>query len=96
MEYQNEWISVKEQLPEPGVHVFVYGELDPAFEGTIFPGMPNNKAVWITKRIQQSQHTDGNGFIRVHLRGHLAISHWLPIPKLNGQEIYETLPVDFL
>lgn len=26
------WISVEERLPGLGEHVFVYGELDPAFE----------------------------------------------------------------
>ena len=91
---QNEWISVEERLPKLGEHVFVYGELDPSFDGIIFPGMPSNKFVWINKRIKKSQHTDGNGFLRLHLRGHLSISHWLPIPKINGQEIFETLPVE--
>ena len=94
MAHLNEWISVEERLPELGEHVFVYGELDPAFDGVIYPGMPPKKHIWISKRIKQSQHTDGNGFMRMYLRGHLAISHWLPIPKMNGQEIFETLPVE--
>ena len=91
---ENKWISVEERLPEYGVNVFVYGELDPSFEGVIFPGMPPRKYVWITKRIKPDKHTDGNGFIRLYLRGHLAIKYWLPIPKLNEQEIFETLPVE--
>lgn len=90
---EQKWISVAERLPEPGVHVFVYGEIDPSFGGVIFPDMPA-KYVWITKRIKPSNCTDGYGFAKIHMRGHLAITHWLPIPKLNGQEIYETLPVE--
>ena len=89
-----EWINVEDRLPELGVHVFVYGEIDPSFEGVILPGMPSKKYVWITKRINPSNVTDGNGFCRMYLRGHLDIKYWLPIPKLNGEEIFETLPVD--
>lgn len=52
------------------------------------------KNVWITKRSKNGSYTDGNGFLRLHRYGHLAISHWLPIPLLDGKEIFETLPGD--
>lgn len=81
---ENKWISVGDCLPEPGVHVFVYGVLDDSFKGI----------VWITKRIKPCHCTDGNGFARLNGYGHFAITHWLPIPKLNDKEIFETLPVE--
>lgn len=87
------WISVKERLPEIGEHVFVYGVLDESLQGAVC-GDIKNHAVWITTRIKPGMHTDGNSFARMHGYAHLAISHWMPIPKINGQEIYETLPVD--
>jgi len=90
---EQKWISVEERLPEPGVHVFVYGVLDESFHGVVFGDIKYHD-IWITKRIKPCQHTDGNGFARIHGRGHLAITHWLPIPKIGGQEIFETLPVD--
>lgn len=90
---ENKWISIGERLPEPGEHVFVYGVLDESFDGIVLGDIKYHD-VWITKRIKPSQHTDGNGFARIHGHGHFAITHWLPIPKLEGQEIFETLPVE--
>ena len=90
---ENKWISVDERLPEPGVHIFVYGVLDDSFAGIVL-GNITHRAVWITKRIKPGQHTDGNGFARLWGYGHFAITHWLPIPKVDGQEIFETLPVE--
>jgi hypothetical protein len=89
---ENKWISIGECLPEPGVYVFVYGVLDESFQGIVW-GDIRRRDIWITKRIKPGQHTDGNGFARLHGYGHLSITHWLPIPELDGKEIFETLPV---
>lgn len=89
----NKWISVGERLPVPGEHVFVYGVLDKSFDGVVL-GYIKPRDIWITKRIKPCQHTDGNGFARLKGYGHFAITHWLPIPKLNDEEIFATLPVE--
>lgn len=93
-----EWISVEQLLPDMGVHVLVYGVLDEELLpncGTpykvLFAGQ-QTRAVFTTKRIKPSGVTDGNGFARIHPYAHLRVTHWFPIPKLNGKEIYETLP----
>ena len=90
---ENKWISVGDRLPEPGEHVFVHGVLDESFKGVVL-GNIKRRDIWITKRIKPCQCTDGNGFARLNGYGHLAITHWLPIPKLNDKEIFETLPVE--
>ena len=93
-----EWICVEERLPDERVHVLVYGVLDENLlpnMGTpykiLFAGQAT-RAVFTTKRIKPSACTDGNGFARFHPYGHLRITHWFPIPKLNGEELFETLP----
>lgn len=88
-----EWVCVNDQLPPLGVEVFVYGIIDPSFDKPLIAGMPK-KSIWVNKRIKTSNYTDGNGFMRLSRYGHLMITHWLPIPKLNGKEIFETLPVN--
>ena len=99
MDLENlEWISVEERLPDEGVHVLVYGVLDEELLpncGTpykvLFAGL-QTRAVFTTKRIKPSCVTDGNGFARIYPYSHLRITHWFPIPKLDGKDIYETLP----
>ena len=56
--------------------------------------LSKRRDVWIDKRVRPDEHTDGHGFLKIGGHGHFAITHWLPIPKLEGQEIFETLPVD--
>ena len=90
---ENKWISVGERLPEIGEHVFVHGVLDESFEGVVL-GSIKYRDIWITKRIRNGRCTDGNGFARLHGYGHFSITHWLPIPKLNDEEIFATLPVE--
>ena len=99
MDLENlEWISVEERLPDERVNVLVYGVLDetllPEF-GTpykiLFAGQPT-RAVFTTKRIKPSGVTDGNGFARFYPYGHLRVTHWFPIPKINGKVLFETLP----
>lgn len=90
---ENKWTSVGDRLPDPGVHVFVYGVLDNSFKGFVLGNMKHCD-IWITKRIKPCHCTDGNGFARLRGYGHFAITHWLPIPKLNDKEIFETLPVE--
>lgn len=99
MEVKNEWISVNDRLPDFGVHVFVYGE-NPT-ERTVnetsrvirfvLTDRKVGKDVWISKRVCPNNYTDGNGFFRVYGYSHLTITHWLPIPLMNGKEIFETL-----
>ena len=86
---ENKWISVEERLPEPGVHVFVTGVPDEQY-----CHVSRRRDAWINKRVKPSEHTDGYGFLKAGGNGHFVITHWLPIPKLNGQEIFETLPVE--
>jgi hypothetical protein len=85
----NEWISVKKRLPELGKHVFVTGVPDEKY-----CKVSKRRDVWIDKRVQPDEHTDGLGFLKIGGHGHFAITHWLPIPKIDGQEIFETLPVE--
>jgi hypothetical protein len=93
-----EWISVEERLPEERVHVLVYGVLDPALlpnMGTPYKILMAGqvpRAVFVTKRIRVSGVTDGYGFARFYPYGHLRVTHWFPMPKLNGKEVFETLP----
>ena len=78
-----EWISVEERLPPEREHVWVLG-----IEEQL--GI-NTKHTWISKRKKPDSHTDGYGFIKTD-HGHLRITHWFPIPKLDGKELFETLP----
>ena len=85
---ENKWISVEDRLPDPGVHVFVTGVPDVQY------CVSKQRDVWVTKRVKPSEHTDGHGFLKFGGYGYLVITHWLPIPQLNGKEIFETLPVE--
>ena len=78
-----EWISVYERLPPEHEYVWVLG-IEEQFGRKV-------KQTWVTKRKKPDSYTDGYGFIKAG-QGHIRITHWFPIPKLNGKEIYETLP----
>lgn len=90
------FISVKDQLPELRENVLVLGVLYvdlPIFnsdgERIYYP----NKVfdVWFNKRTEPSEHTDGNGFLLLKFHEEYKITHWFPLPKLDGKELYERI-----
>lgn len=99
MDLENlEWISVEERLPDEGVHVWVLGVDEGRIPVCYADGEDHSNEhrpmmMWACKRMKKDRHTDGNGFMRIHPYGEFVITHWFPIPKLNGKDIYETLPV---
>ena len=79
------WISVNERLPEAEKEVFVYGQEKPQEYGNglkcLFPPITR---VWLCKRAETpSQHTDGNGFLRLYGYGIYEITHWFPVPTFE-------------
>ena len=93
-----EWISVEERLPNEGVQVWVLGVLDESVpvcscNGESLTDDRRPMQMWICKRTEKNQHTDGNGFLRIYPYGQFVITHWFPIPKLNRKEVFATLPV---
>ena len=99
MDLENlEWISVEERLPDEGVHVWVLGVTDDSVPVCYADGEDHSNdprrpmMMWTCKRTKKDQYTDGNGFLRIYPYGQFVITHWFPIPKLDGKEIYETLP----
>jgi hypothetical protein len=92
---KQQWISVGEKLPKLREQVFVLGQLDDSIpicsSGNEAPKQkPLN--IWITKRADCANYTDGNGFIRLYPYGQFIITHWFPIPQINGIDVYPTLP----
>ena len=94
-----EWISVKERLPREREQVWVLGVLDDSIPVYYADGEDHSNdprrpmQMWVCKRTEKDQYTDGNGFMRIRPYGQFVITHWFPIPKLNGEEVFETLPV---
>ena len=103
MERPAEWkdenlnfISVKDRLPELRECVLVFGVLDasiPIFnsDGERIYHPDKVFDVWFNKRTEPSEHTDGNGFLLLKFHEEYKITHWFPLPKLDGKELYERI-----
>lgn len=91
----SEWISVEERLPDLNEQVFVIGQIGDTLtpvrnsDGTVTYRKPIK--IWITKRIDGDRFNDGNGFLRIYPHGGDEITHWFPIPKLNGESTFLVL-----
>lgn len=90
------FISVKDRLPELRECVLVFGVLDaniPIFnsDGERIYHPDKVFDVWFNKRTEPSEHTDGNGFLLLKFHEEYKITHWFPLPKLDGKELYERI-----
>lgn len=90
------FISVKDRLPELRECVLVFGVLDaniPIFNSDGERIYHTDKVfdIWFNKRTEPSEHTDGNGFLLLKFYKEYKITHWFPLPKLDGKELYERI-----
>lgn len=93
---EGNFICVKDRLPELRESVLVFGVLDaniPIFNSDGERIYHSDKVfdVWFNKRTEPSEHTDGNGFLLLKFHEEYKITHWFPLPKLDGKELYERI-----